>query len=71
MNGDEKETVLLLMYVISQEGPFTALGFFSIELNTLTSIISTTVTYLVILVQFQESDAPKSLMNCTEIQAIS
>ena len=40
--------------VISQielEAPFTALGFFNIELSTMTSIISTVLTYIIVLVQ--------------------
>ena len=48
----EKEKVLYLIFEINQEGPFTALGLFSIELSTLTSLFSTILTYLIVLVQF-------------------
>ena len=41
-----------LICKLEAEGPFTALGFFEIERSTLTSLVSTIVTYLVVIVQF-------------------
>ena len=33
-------------------GPMTGLGFFSIELDTLTAMLSISLTYIIILLQF-------------------
>ena len=44
-----------LICQIENESPFDAMGFFKIELSTFTSIISTFMTYLIILVQFKDS----------------
>ena len=35
--------------------PFTACGFFNLDRETLTSMAATTLTYLVVLIQFQVS----------------
>ena len=53
VHGEEKENVMFLISDIKEEGPFTALGFFNIECSTLTSLVSTILTYLIVLVQFQ------------------
>ena len=56
------------MNVIQQielESTFDALGFFKIELSTLTSLGSTILTYLIILAQFNSS--PPSTDQLTEI----
>ena len=53
------------MNVIQQielESTFDALGFFKIELSTLTSLGSTILTYLIILAQFNSS-----MMNNMEV----
>ena len=57
-NRKKRENILFLMYEIRQEEPFTAMGFFNIELSTLTSIVSTILTYVVVLVQFQQTNTP-------------
>lgn len=45
-----------ILHIISElECPFSALGFFNIERSTLTSLVSTILTYLIILVQFEQS----------------
>ena len=40
---------------IESLGPLTGLGFFDIEKSTLTSMVSTALTYIIILVQFKMS----------------
>ena len=57
-----------LMNVIRQielETTFDALGFFKIELSTLTSLGSTIMTYLIILAQFNSSPTPTSTTTTT------
>ena len=49
----EKEAMLLL-YQVDQESAFNALGFFSIDRSTLTSLLGTILTYLIVLVQFDQ-----------------
>ena len=51
----EAAKVLHIIYNIKLEEPFTASGFFGIDLSTLTSLASTILTYLIVLVQFQPS----------------
>ena len=65
----DKEMVLYLISEINQEGPFTALGFFSVELSTLTSLVSTILTYLIVLVQFQPPASADKCVNSTLIDA--
>ena len=53
------------------EGPFHALGFFEIEKSTLTSLTSTIVTYLLVMVQFNDSsnnNANTPTQNVTKIE---
>ena len=38
------------------EGPFHALEFFEIEISTLTTLTSIIFTYLLVMVQFNDSD---------------
>ena len=40
---------------IESLGPLTGLGYFNIEKSTLTSMVSTALTYIIILVQFKMS----------------
>ena len=60
--GEEAEKVQLnnLIYVIEKELPFDALGLFNVDLTTLTSIFSSVMTYLVIMVQFNETEKSKT-----------
>ena len=44
-----------LFQEIESVGPLTGLGFFEIERKILTSMVSTAVTYIIILVQFKMS----------------
>ena len=57
----------ILSYLISEIdalGPFSALGFFTVDLTTFTSIISTALTYLIILAQFNKNCyAPEEFKN--------
>ena len=48
----ERTQLKSLIRKIETESPFDALGFFTIELSTLTAILSTMLTYLIILIQF-------------------
>ena len=48
----EKTHLKSLIRRVETEAPFTALGFFDVELSTLTSIVSTVLTYLIIIIQF-------------------
>ena len=54
LNGTDQEKLLIedIMSQIESEAPFTALEFFNVELSTMTTIISTVLTYVIILVQF-------------------
>jgi len=41
------------IHQIETEKPFSALGFFTVERSTLTSLLATIITYLIILKQFE------------------
>ena len=43
---------LMLLVDLKLEGPFTGLGFFTVDRTTLTAQLATTLTYFIILVQF-------------------
>ena len=43
------------MQELETTGPLTGLGLFTIERNTITSMLSVAVTYIIILVQFRMS----------------
>ena len=72
MKGTKYEKTLLknLIRQIENESPFDAMGFFKIELSTFTSIVSTFMTYLIILVQFKDSTdtnlEPELVSNSTD-----
>ena len=59
-NRKESETVeedmrhkyLMLIQMMEKEGPFTALVFFVVDKSLVTATVSTVVTYLIILLQF-------------------
>ena len=55
-NSKDDKIALNLIAEIEAETPFTALGFYSIEKSTLTSLLSTIVTYLIIVIQFKQSE---------------
>ena len=42
----------VLIQRIDKEGPFTALSFFNVDRSLMTTALSTTVTYIIILIQF-------------------
>ena len=50
----EEKRLLDLIYQVQEESPFTALGFFDVDRSTLTSILATSATYIIILLQFDE-----------------
>jgi hypothetical protein len=57
LEGTDQEKMLIedIISQIESETPFSAMGYFNIELSTMTSIISTVLTYIIILVQFNPS----------------
>ena len=65
----ESKLISNLLCEINAIQPFDALGFFVVDLSTFTSIISTALTYLVIITQFYASydNCPfsSSVMNST------
>ena len=52
-----KKTLKLfsLFKELERQGPLSGLGFFTIERSTITGMLSTAVTYIIILVQFRMS----------------
>ena len=44
---------------IQDETPFTASGYFNVDRSTLTAITGATLTYLIILIQFDDSNGDK------------
>ena len=44
-------------FQVKVQTPFTAGGLFNVERSTLTTIVGTTLTYLIILVQFAQSES--------------
>ena len=50
----EEKRLMDLIYQVQEESPFTALGFFDVDRSTLTSILATSATYIIILLQFDE-----------------
>ena len=52
--GEDKE-VAKLIKSLEKTGPLTGCGLFQIEWSTLTSMVSTSITYLIILIQFKLS----------------
>ena len=53
-NIDEEERRLLLREIDNLK-PLSPYGLFSVERSTLTSMMSTSITYLIILIQFKQS----------------
>ena len=51
----EDKEVAKLIKSLEKTGPLTGCGLFTIERSTLTSMVSTSITYLIILVQFKLS----------------
>ena len=49
----ERESLRILVKEIEKTGPLTGNGYFDISRSTLTSIVSTSITYLIILLQFR------------------
>ena len=54
-NAGEDKEVAKLIKSLEKIGPLTGCGLFKIESSTLTSMVSTSITYLIILVQFKIS----------------
>ena len=54
-NSEENMKVKLLIKEIERTPPLSGNGYFELKRGTITSIISTSVTYLIILLQFRTS----------------
>ena len=54
-NAGEDREVAKLIKCLERTGPLTGYGLFKLERSTLTSMVSTSITYLIILVQFKLS----------------
>ena len=66
-NSNDDKIALNLIAEIEAETPFTALGFYSIEKSTLTSLLSTIVTYLIIVIQFKQSQDSSDTSSSSKI----
>ncbi len=53
---DDKIEVENLIAEMESETPFSAWGYYDIEKTTLTSLLSIIVTYIIILIQFKQSN---------------
>ena len=53
---NESRRVYNIIGKVQDETPFSAYGFFNIERSTLTTMMATILTYLIILVQFDEGE---------------
>jgi len=51
----QKEEANIVLQELERRGPLSGLGFFTIERSTITGMLSTAVTYIIILVQFRMS----------------
>ena len=49
---EDKEELDYYISEMEAETPFTAWGFYSVDKTTLTELLSTVITYLLILIQF-------------------
>ena len=56
---DDKEELDYYISELEAETPFSAWGFYSVEKTTLTSLLSTVITYLIIMIQFQPGTPPE------------
>ena len=59
-----------LIYQIEQEPPLTALDFFEARRSTLTAIVSAIFTYVIILVQFNQSETNEMTANMTIVEIV-
>ena len=55
----EDEERRLLIREVDNLKPVSAYGLFSVERSTLTSMVSTSITYLIIGIQFKQNGSPK------------
>jgi hypothetical protein len=46
--------LIILLSRMEEEGPLTAMDFFTVDKSTLCSIVGTVLTYLLILVQYPQ-----------------
>ena len=53
IHDDEKEEIYALMKMFEKEEPLSAMGFFKVDKPLFVSVISTIITYLIILCQFK------------------
>ena len=55
-NGLEKQLLTNFISELATVAPFTGLGLFSVDLTTFTSILSTVLTYVIIMLQMTTPD---------------
>ena len=53
---ESRERAEEIIYIIEEAGPLTGCGMFKITRSSLTSMISTSITYLIVLIQFKLSE---------------
>jgi hypothetical protein len=53
MEENQSRDILMLLSRIEDEGPLTAMGFFTVDRSACCSLVSTILTYLLILVQYK------------------
>jgi hypothetical protein len=58
--GREREALIMISR-LNLVPKLNAMGFFDINLSTLTSVFSTIATYLFILIQFQQTDSSEKI----------
>ena len=55
VTDSEKEEIRNLIRNVEKTGPFSGLGYFEITKSTLVSMLSVSITYIIILVQFRQT----------------
>ena len=56
VDDNERRRIQNLVEDIRSEGPMTGCGYFSVTRGSLTSMFSITITYVIILIQFNQSE---------------
>ena len=64
---DDRTTLENLIARMEAETPATAWGYYAVEKTTLTSLLSTIVTYLIILIQFKSSEPSSDTESVTPL----
>ena len=64
--GDPDDTLRLLLRDIDNLEPLSGYGLFGVDRSTLTSMISVAITYLIILIQLEESHRDVPLLDALD-----